>query len=134
MKSEYIKNTELSQDNAGKGGKASVQPNIKALYIIDKGPHGSDQLCLHLTLTHKNGYLCFHDTDRGHMLKGEIVEEFENGFKFIDRNDREWQFREVTIQEFRHKIQRNVYNGEHIANLCTTTADLWEYYRKAFPV
>lgn len=110
-----------------------MQPNKKALYIIDKSPYGKDQLCLYVTDTFKEGHLCFDDTDRGHMIKGSIKEKFTNGFSFEDEKGREWIFREVTIQEYRHHISKNVYNGEHIAKLCTTTEDLWEYYRKKYP-
>lgn len=110
-----------------------MQPNKGALYIIDKGPHGSNQLCLYVTDTFRSGYLCFDDTDRGHMVEGNIVEKYSNGFQFEDAQGNEWIFREVTIQEFRHHISKNVYNGAAIAKLCTTTEDLWEYYRKEYP-
>lgn len=112
-----------------------MQPNEKALYVIDKGPYASGyQLCLHVTTTFREGYLCFDDTNRGHMFKGEITKEYKNAFEFTDERGNLWVFREVTIQEFRHKLHNAAYNGEAIAKLCTTTEDLWEYYRKAFPI
>ena len=116
-----------------KDGKR-MQPNEKALYIIDEFPYGKDVLCLHVTDTFENGYLCFDDTERGHMIQGIIREKHLNGFEFEDRSGNVWIFREVTIQEFRHHISKTVYNGEAIAKLCTTTEDLWEYYRKKFPI
>lgn len=109
------------------------QPNRKALYILDKSPVGKDQLCLYVTDQFSPGYICFDDTDRGHAIEGTIREKYDNGFKFEDKDGREWVFREVTIQEFRHHIYKTVYNGKDIAKLCTTTEDLWEYYRKQFP-
>lgn len=111
-----------------------MQPNEKALYVIDKSPYGNGGLCLHMTTNFKKGYLCFHDTQRGHMQKGTITNEYKNGFEFKDASDQEWIFREVTIQEFRHRISKTVGNGEQIGKLCTTTADLWEFYRKRFPI
>ena len=109
------------------------QPNRKALYIIDEGPYGADQLCLHVTDSFRDGYLCFDDTNRGHMIRGTIKKRYKNGFMFESHKGDQWVFREVTIQEYRHRISRKVVNGEAIAKLCTTTEDLWEYYRKAFP-
>lgn len=109
------------------------QPNRKALYIIDKGPYGSDQLCLYVTDTFSPGFLCFDDTNRGHAIAGTIQKKYKNGFEFKDDQERIWTFREVTIQEFKHHIYKTVYNGKNIAKLCTTTEDLWEYYRKQFP-
>lgn len=110
-----------------------VQPNKKALYNIDKFPYGKDMLCLHVTDTYNPGYLCFDGMDRGHMIEGSIKERFSNGFIFKDNENREWTFREVTIQEYRHHIAKKVYNGANIAKLCATTEDLWEYYRKEYP-
>ena len=110
-----------------------VQPNKKALYIIDKSPHGEDMVCLYVTDTFRQGYLCFDGLDRGHMVEGTILEKYENGFIFEDKNGIKWTFREVTIQEYRHQIAKKVYNGANIAKLCTTTEDLWDYYRKEYP-
>lgn len=110
-----------------------MQPNEKALYIIDKSPYGRNQLCLYVTDTFRDGYLCFDGLDRGHMISGFIKEKYENGFEFEDKEGRPWTFREVTIQEYRHHIYKHVYNGAAIAKLCTTTEDLWEYYRKEYP-
>lgn len=110
-----------------------MQPNRKALYIIDKSPYGKDMLCLYVSDTFKPGYVCFDGLDRGHMIEGTITEKLSNGFHFKDTQDRAWTFREVTIQEFRHHISKKVYNGAAIAKLCTTTEDLWEYYRKEYP-
>lgn len=109
-------------------------PNPKALYIVDKGPYGEDQLCLHVTDKFREGYLCFDDTDRGHMIRGTIKKRYNNGFLFEDLAERQWIFREVTIQEYRHQISKHVTNGKAIAKLCTTTEDLWEYYRRTFPI
>lgn len=46
----------------------SKQPNEKALYLIKTSPYGGEQVVLHVTDKFKEGYLCFDDTDRGHMI------------------------------------------------------------------
>lgn len=54
------------------------QPNEKALYVLDMGPHGNtQQLCLHMIVRDspdKPGTpeLCFYDTNRGHMIRGKM--------------------------------------------------------------
>lgn len=74
--------------------------------------------------------------DRGHMVKGEIIRETENGFAF--RSDGydpgEWTFKELTIQDLRRKYYRIIANGEVIAHTIKTTEDLHEWYRKEFKV
>lgn len=117
-----------------------MQPNLSALYVILKSPHTrgnhGSQLALHVQLREDNGrdILCFYDTDRGHMKPGDMVEIRDNGFTFVDHNGGTWEFREVTIQEFRHRLAKHVGNGEEIAKTIKTTEDLWEWYRKTFPI
>ena len=111
------------------------QPNDKALYILRKSPHGNDgQVVLHVTDTFKKGYLCFDDTNRGHMIKGEIIRQDKKTFLFRDVNGDLWEFEIVSIELFKEEAYRYVYNGVSIAQLCNTTEDLWEYYRKEFPM
>ena len=111
------------------------QPNDKALYVIRKSPYGDGgQLVLHVTDTFKEGYICFDDTNRGHMIKGEITEQDESAFTMIDKNGDAWIFEIVTIEMFREDIYQCAYNGKNIAKLCTTTNDLGEYFRKEFPI
>lgn len=110
------------------------QPNNKALYIIRKSPYGDRILALHVTDTFREGYICFDDTNRGHMIKGKITEKDETTFTMIDRNEDIWIFEMVTIEMFQEEAYQYVYNGKNIAKLCATTDDLWEYYRKEFPM
>lgn len=111
------------------------QPNNQALYLLKRSPYGNGgQLVLHVTDKFKEGYVCFDDTNRGHKVEGQIVETKTNSFIFNDNNSREWEFEEVTIEMFREGLFRFACNGEEIAELCKTTEDLWEYYRKQFPL
>ena len=111
------------------------QPNKEALYVMRQSPYGSGkQLILHVTDDFKEGYICFDDTNRGHMIEAKNVETKEHSFSFVDTQDRLWEFEEVTIEEFANNLCQYVGNGQEIAKFCATTEDLWEYYRKEFPI
>lgn len=113
----------------------SSQPNENALYVVKKSPYGNvEQLVLHVTDKFREGYLCFDDTNRGHMLQGEITAWNEQAFSFADKEKRLWEFEEVTIEEFKSKLCLLVSNGDEIAKKCATTKDLWKYYNELFPV
>lgn len=115
-----------------------MQPNDKALYVILKSPHragdNGTQLALHVQLWDNPERLCFDDTARGHMIEGEMAEMLAHSFTFKDRNGGTWELREVTIQEYRHRLAKHIENGDYIAKTLKTTEDLWEWYRKAFPI
>ena len=78
--------------------------------------------------------LRFDETGHPHMIEGEIVRETEDGFIF--RSDGafrgEWEFRELTIEDFRRFAYRYVEGGDIIAAKIHTTEDLHEWYRKTF--
>lgn len=114
--------------------KVDIQPNKKALYVIKEFPYGKNQLALHVCDDFQEGYLCFYDTGRGHMIEGKVEECFVDGFTFIDGHERKWVFKEVSIEVFREKLCNNVVNGKEIVDSCKTTEELWEYYRTEFPI
>lgn len=109
-------------------------PNNKALYIKKESPYGGGQIVLHVTDTFKEGYVCFDDTSRGHMIQGEIVEEDDETFTFVDKHGEKWVFEIVTLEKFKDYVYRCAYNGNEIAKLCNTTEELWDYFRKQFPL
>ena len=116
------------------------QPNEKALYVLVMGPEGNtQQLCLHMIIRPAPRKpdileLCFHDTDRGHMIRGKMKSTSKNGFTWTDWQGNDWEFQEVTIQKFRRSLWKHVVNGIGIANTVHSTEDLWEWYRKTFPI
>lgn len=110
------------------------QPNEKALYFIKTSPYGGEQVVLHVTNKFRDGYICFEDTNRAHMIQGEIKDCGKGSFSFMDREGRLWEFEEVTIDVFREKICRFVVNGEKIVETCATTESLWEYYNRCYPI
>ena len=102
---------------------------------MKESPYGNDkQLALHVTDDFREGYICFDDTNRGHMIEVEIIETREHSFSFADKQGRLWKFEEVTIEEFKSNLYKYVENGQMIANICGTTEELWEYYRDTFSV
>ena len=119
-----------------------MQPNDKALYVVVRSPHTGNrmgtQLALHVQLWVETGEqpetLCFYDTSRGHMIPGKVIGVEDHSIRFQDKNEQIWELREVTIQEFRHRLAKTVANGEAIAQTIKTTAELWEWYRKKFPI
>ncbi len=115
-----------------------MQPNLKALYVIFRSPHRPEgngtQLALHVQIWKNPERLCFYDTNRGHMIEGNMDEVYDHSFTFKDRHGEIWELREVTMEEFRDRLARHVGNGEEIAKALETTENLWEWYRKTFPI
>lgn len=111
------------------------QPNKEAVYLLEKSPYGNgEQIVLHVTDEFKKGYICFDDTNRGHMIRGNIVEKCEDSFSFLDENEMEWKFKEVSIENFKSGLYSLIIGGNEISKLCNTTEALWEYFRNEFPM
>ena len=81
----------------------------------------------------KDGRLCFFDTDRGHMIPGEVVKDGEDAFTFRSTGFEpgEWEFKALTIEDVRRGVVW-IENGDVIARTIRTTDDLQEWYRKTF--
>lgn len=108
------------------------QPNYDALYFIEESPYG-EQVCLYVTDTFKDGCICYDGLDRGHMIRGGISKIIDNGFEFLDKEDRLWRFTEVTIDSYKEHVYKFVWDGEEIASKCNTTEELVDYYHKLYP-
>lgn len=107
----------------------SGQPKKEALYVLKHSPYGDgQQLVLSVTDTFRKGYICFDDTNRGHMIQGKITEKTDHSFTLCDINQDKWEFEEVTIEMFQKELYRFVENGEYIKNICKTTEELWAYF------
>lgn len=110
-------------------------PNKAAVYVLEKSPYGDEkQIVLHVTDEFRDGYICFDDTNRGHMIKGKIIEWNQELFVFIDDKKREWNFREVSIKYFEDELYEYVIGGDEITQKCNTTEELWEYFKIRFPI
>ncbi len=111
------------------------QPNKDAVYLLEKSPYGNgEQIVLYVTDEFREGYICFDDTNRGHMIRGKIVEKGADSFTFFDENKNEWKFREISIESFKAGVYSLVYGGEEISRRCDTTEALWKYFRRQFPM
>lgn len=113
----------------------TMKPNKEAVYLLEKSPYGNrKQIVLNVTDTFKEGHLCFDDTNRGHMIKGNIIRVETDSFSFLDENNRDWIFKEVSIESFKAGLYSLVVGGNEISQLCNTTDELWKYFRIQFPM
>lgn len=86
----------------------------------------------HMEQHNGKDYLCFNDTERGHMIEGTLEKEGETSFTLNStRCDAgTWTFSVVTISIFRRWLYKYVDLGGAIAQKVNTTEDLHEWYRK----
>jgi hypothetical protein len=77
------------------------------------------------------GVLAFSDTVRGHTVEGKITSDDEGNVRVEDKRG-VWEFTPCTLDMFRRKYKNTVANGDDIAEVCETTDDLWEWYRRHF--
>lgn len=84
----------------------------------------------------RDGMLCFFDTDRGHMLRGKLLEEEEDSFSFEAESGLTgiWHFEKLTIETFRREHWKHVADGALIGEICGTTQDLYQWYRNNFKI
>ena len=112
-----------------------IQPDKDAVYILEKSPYANGvQIVLNVTDLFKQGYICFDDTNRGHMIKGNVVSQCETSFVFLDDRNEEWEFVEISIETFRKEFYKLIVNGDLIREQCNTTEELWKYFREQFPM
>lgn len=105
-------------------------PNDKAIYVVRESPYGKGQIVMEVTDSFREGYLCFFDTNRGHMFEGKIISNEEETFTFRHKNGEKWVFEIVTIEKFKESVHRCVSGGKNILEQCNTTEELWGYFEK----
>lgn len=115
--------------------------NQNALYIV-KIPLGKDLEGLAIQMQRwpinpepgeKTG-IAFHSTTRGHLIRGTITEKAD-GTIIVQRNKKHedpFIFRPCTLEMYRQKYYKMCENGQEIADMCTSTDDLWEYYCRLY--
>ncbi|MFZ5945057.1 MAG: hypothetical protein ACOYVD_13215 [Bacillota bacterium] len=106
----------------------------RAVYAV-KFPDDEDFQNLVMNVhIHKGNLRFLSPPDRGHEITGKLGTETEYGFTWISDHTfaGEWQFKICTIEDFRDKYYKFVFNGAAIAEVIQTTADLYEWYRKNF--
>lgn len=75
--------------------------------------------------------------DRYHSLAGAIIKDGDDSFTFSKASGYaagDWTFKELTLQDFRRKYYKLVCEGDTIAAIIKTTADLHEWFRKEFKI
>lgn len=81
-----------------------------------------------------NGALRFFDTIRGHEIEGKVIQDGDDAFTFESAGYKagRWEFRALTIEDFRRQTVKIVENSAYITQAIRTTDDLQEWYRKQF--
>ncbi|MEG6566866.1 hypothetical protein V6B95_07780 [Thermoanaerobacterium saccharolyticum] len=105
----------------------------QAVYIY-KLPYEKSFTGIALDVHMHKGNLRYFDTNRGHEIPGKITEETEKGFIFISEGSMpgEWQFKVLTIEEFKSKYYKLVEGGQTLVAKLKTTEDLHQWYRREF--
>lgn len=109
--------------------------NQRAVYVF-KPPGEKEFTGIALDTHTHNESLRFFDTNRGHEIPGKVTLEDENGFTFTSTGAMpgEWQFKVLTIQEFKRKYYKLTESGETLAAKIKTTDDLHQWYRREFKI
>lgn len=105
----------------------------EALYVHTDPIIGGDEKYIALDVQEFSpGVLAFHDTCRGHTIEGKITSDNDGNIRVVDKNrdGAVWEFTPCTLDMFRRKYKKMVAHGDDIAEVCETTDDLWEWYRR----
>ncbi len=105
----------------------------RAIYVLkmtDDNDFSSIAMDVHMHEDH----LRFFDTDKGHLVIGEVIYEDEQGFNFISQGEAPgvWEFKILTIKYFKKKFYKKVTDGKYIAKTLHTTDDLHYWYRRSY--
>lgn len=98
---------------------------IKVEFWNKKKPDGSQGF---------KGICYLEPQDRGHMIRGEIIEEHEWGFIFRSDGYKSgnWTFTEVSLDSFIECYGRGVMGGSSIAKEMKNTTELQDWFYKKF--
>ena len=109
--------------------------NQRAVYVF-KPAGAKDFTGIALDVHIYKDNLRFFDTNRGHEIPGKVTEETEKGFTFTSTGATpgEWQFKVLTIEEFKRKYYKIVEGGQTMAAKLNTTDDLHQWYRREFKI
>ncbi len=109
--------------------------NQRAVYVF-KPPGEKDFTGIAMDVHMHKEDLRFFDTNRGHELPGKVTEETEKGFTLTAAGSApgEWQFKVLTIHEFKRKYYKLVEGGQALAAKIKTTEDLHQWYRREFKI
>lgn len=82
-----------------------------------------------------NGICYLTPPERGHMIEGKLGKETKRGFTFKpDGRKGEWEFIEVTYENFRSDYHRLVEGSDEILAAVSTTQELQDWFHREFPM
>lgn len=85
--------------------------------------------------------LAFSDTGRGHMIVGKMTEDKDGTITLVrtfrdedgkPTSEDTFIFKLCTLDDYRRTYYKLAGGGKEIAETCTSTEDLWEYYYRNF--
>lgn len=79
--------------------------------------------------------ICFYTPgERGHMIEGYLGKKTDTGFTFISDGyaKGEWEFIEVTYDNFKSEYYKIVEGGGEILDQVSTTQELIDWYHERF--
>lgn len=81
-----------------------------------------------------NGICFYTPGERGHMIEGHLGKKTDNGFTFISEGyaKGEWEFIEVTYDNFKSEYYKIVEGGGEILEEVSTTQELIDWYHERF--
>lgn len=116
----------------------------RVLYLVRDGSFGPDlPVMLGICVEVRDGWVGFHDTNRGHQFNGELVAETEDGFVW-HRYETVWgpvpeedevvdmgliTFKALTLEEYDTKVRPYVVGPVPAFH---STEELYEFYWKEF--
>ncbi len=107
----------------------------RAIYVLKK-TDDIDFSSIAMDVHIHEDHIRFFDTNRGHMIVGEVIHEDKNKFKFLSKGYAPgiWEFKLLTIEYYKEKFYKSVTNGKIITEKIHTTDDLHHWYRREFKV
>ena len=117
------------------GKKSWVDKNkIYAVRMAEDDKAQSLALLVDLAFGNFKGICFYTPGERGHMIKGHLGKKTDRGFTFISEgyDPGEWEFIEVTYENFKDEYYKIVMSGEQILEEVSNTQELIDWYHRNF--
>lgn len=116
--------------------KQNCRKAVYAIRFADRDKYSGFAMCCQLWNREDFKGLCYlTPPDRPHMIEGAVVKETKQGFVYKSNGHApgEWEFKALTIENFRKQFYKLVIGGEEIVRSVETTEELYEWFNSRFP-